>query len=486
MLRKAEKRLTNNKLMLIILGLTFLFRIPSFFEPYWYGDEAIYLTIGQAMRNGVKLYSQIHDNKPPFLYVMAAVANGDQFWFKFIATVWILITIYIFYKLAQKLFEKREWVIAATVIFAFLTTWTKLEGNIANAELFFLLPTTLTVYLLWDKNPTLKRVFYSGAILGMGVMFKMPVIIEAGIWPVVWLITGEREWFKKSWFLALGVIAPIGISVLYFWEQGALKEYLNAAWLQNLPYLTSWKTTTAAGGIYSLKARLAIVCMLIAPLAGLGRTIGKRGLVVGLWGILTIFATLLSGRPYPHYLLQAAAAVAFLPILIFTGRTSEKIVAGIVIGVATASIWAFHFYNYPTISYYLNFVKWVTGSEDRKTYFDWFNPQLNNYYQIAGIIDTDTKPGDKIFIWGDVPMLYALSRRLPVGKYTVEYHIKDFKAQGETVNALTIDPPKYIVTFGNEADLPGLSMLLGDSYIRQTNLPGIGVFRLSILDQPKF
>ena len=72
--------------LVIVLALVVVLRIPSLFEPYWYGDEAIYLTIGQAINRGVPLYSGTHDHKPPLLYLVAAVA-GNEFWLKFAAMV---------------------------------------------------------------------------------------------------------------------------------------------------------------------------------------------------------------------------------------------------------------------------------------------------------------------------------------------------------------------------------------------------------------
>ncbi len=67
----------------LILFSIFLFRLPSLYEPFWYGDEGIYLVLGQAVRKGLVLYRDIHDNKPPLLYWLAAVSE-NLFWFKFI------------------------------------------------------------------------------------------------------------------------------------------------------------------------------------------------------------------------------------------------------------------------------------------------------------------------------------------------------------------------------------------------------------------
>ena len=83
-----------------ILALVIILRIPSFFEPYYYGDEMIYVTLGQGVRQGVTLYKDIYDNKPPLLYLTAALA-GDLFWFKAILAFWSLVTIFIFYKLSS-------------------------------------------------------------------------------------------------------------------------------------------------------------------------------------------------------------------------------------------------------------------------------------------------------------------------------------------------------------------------------------------------
>ena len=50
---KLAKWLVVHEAILIILGVVVFLRVPSLFEPYWYGDEGIYLTIGRAMRSGM-------------------------------------------------------------------------------------------------------------------------------------------------------------------------------------------------------------------------------------------------------------------------------------------------------------------------------------------------------------------------------------------------------------------------------------------------
>ena len=54
--------------LIFLLLLFTLLRIPSLFEPSWYGDEGIYQVIGTGIHQGRLLYSGIWDNKPPFLF----------------------------------------------------------------------------------------------------------------------------------------------------------------------------------------------------------------------------------------------------------------------------------------------------------------------------------------------------------------------------------------------------------------------------------
>src|SRR3989344_6229073 len=104
-----------------LLLLVLIFRIPTFFEPYSYGDETIYLTLGQGIKNGVPLYKGLHDNKPPLLYLTAALA-GNLFWFKAILAFWSIATIIFFWKLAQILFKDNSKAqIISTAVFALST-----------------------------------------------------------------------------------------------------------------------------------------------------------------------------------------------------------------------------------------------------------------------------------------------------------------------------------------------------------------------------
>src|SRR3989344_795158 len=230
---RIERWVEGRQWLIVILAAVIVLRVPSLFEPYWYGDEGIYLTVGQAINKGEVLYKDIHDNKPPLLYWAVAAAGGNQFWFKLWAGLWSLGTIGAGYWTFGKVWGKDEkGKLVSTAALAVLTTLPLWEGNIANAELFFLLPTVAAVGILWNAKGW-KEIFLGGVILGLSGLFKMPALVEVGIWPVIWWLAKDKKWLNKCLVLTIGVALPVVLSFGYYSATSLAKEYWTAAGAQN-------------------------------------------------------------------------------------------------------------------------------------------------------------------------------------------------------------------------------------------------------------
>lgn len=460
MWKRIESWVHLHETVLLILVFATILRIPSLFEPYWYGDEGIYLTIGQAINKGARLYQDIHDNKPPLLYVVAAVAGGYEFWFKFITLIWMVGVVFLFWKLAGEFFESNKAATAATLVFAILTSIPFIEGNIVNAELYFLATTVGGAYLLL-KN---RSAFWAGIILGIGGLFKIPALLETMTWPIVWIFSGK--WLTKSLTLGAGAVMIMGLST----------RYLMASQLRNISYISSW--TNHAGVLGTLTGRFLVMAAVLGLVGLFRKKLEKRGIIILVWGVVGLFAALLSGRPYPHYLLQITPVGALAIAILIWGKWSERI-ASVILGIfIVGAFFKFNFYTYPTISYYANFASYVTGIKPRDEYFRWFGQDVLSDYKIAKIIAEGTTLNERIFVWGDRPVIYALSRRLPVGRYTVKYHVLDFGAEKETIEALSSGEAKYIITMGEENKLTGLREILSSKYIKVWENGNTQVYRL--------
>ena len=488
---KITKFLNHIHLPYWLLGLlvvVFILRIPSLFEPFSYGDELIYLTLGHGVRQGVPLYSGLHDNKPPLLYLIAAVA-GNVFWFKAILAAWSVATILIFWKLVKVFFPKNNPLhIVSTIIFALATTLPRLEGNIANAELFMIAPTMLAFIILFSKKLTPKWLLLSGILFSFAALFKIPAAFEILAIVVFWLFTQKlsgkniKNIIVNTFYIGIGFLIPITVTFVWYGLHGAFYEYLVAAFLQNVGYLSSWRPSDTQ--LPFLVKNRPLITRGLVLLTGLvllfwkRKKLSKSFIFATIWLLFALFGVTLSERPYPHYLIQAIPAVSILFGILVTDKTILQVVSIIPLSLAFLVPTYYHFWYYPTISYYTKFVEFASGKISKPDYFNTFNGNLNRDYKISELIAGVTKKGDGVFVWGDGVPIYAMSRRLPPIKYVADYHIRDFSTKEDVLDALTLNPPELIVILPKSDDFNSLNQFTNESYILLTSINGAHIWKL--------
>ncbi|KKS33209.1 MAG: hypothetical protein UU93_C0001G0040 [Candidatus Amesbacteria bacterium GW2011_GWA2_42_12] len=459
MWKKIESWIHTHETAFWVCIIVSILRIPSLFEPYWYGDEAIYLTIGQALRKGEWLYRDIFDHKPPIIYWLSAAVDGNLFWFKLLGIVICILTIIGFYQLLKRLNISKIGV--HLLVFGLLITLPTIEGNIVNAELLFLLP-VVWAFFLGIKPTNSKNVLLAGILFGLATLIKVPAIFEAAALGGYWLISRQKGIFKNGVLLALGIIIPIAASFGYFYTQGLAQDYLKYAWTYNLSYTATWKSNSVFDNLW---VKFIIVLAIFVFSWWKSRKLSEVARLVSVWIPISLFAAMLSNRPYPHYLIQAATGVSLATVLIWKSKR-EKL-WGIFLGLLLmVTIWHYKFGFYPTFPYYSNFISFVTKTESKDEYFRRFDTTLIFDYKIAEIIAKDTNKYDRIFVWGDRPTIYALSRRSPIGHYTTKFHIQSLHTEDETISAIATGRVKYIVTMGEENKLPGLWEILLSKYMK--------------------
>lgn len=505
--------------LLLVLLLVVVLRIPNFFEPYWYGDEAIYLTIGNALSEGSRLYIDIVDHKTPIIYFLAMVPN--QFWFRVVLLGWMLVATTAFYSISQKLFSKTWISTTATVFFVLFTTLPWLEGNIPNGELFvlgfilvggFLLTqTTYACELIDSKKPVYKKIvitprqwlifMLAGVLFGGAILTKVPALFDVlAFLSIGWFSVSNSLQFstlfsskkRTQLFITVasvivilgGVITTVVASILYFYFRGSLEAYLNFGLLYNFHYVQSWVPEFEFSWLqtaYTLPVKLASTVMVIVAVTLLRDFIKPRMQFITTWFVLALFASLLSNRPYPHYFLQIIPPLAVLiGELLYTIQTvweQKKLEMKNVFSLLISALVLFVFIGvlqtlkvgfYPTRAYYERTANYLLGKIDTATFNQKFNSRMKDNYHAAEIISSSDD--QNLFIWGTNPELYALTKKIPTGRFTVSFHIKDLKAYEETITAVENSRPQFIVVMKNESeDLVGLQELLSKDYIVNTN-----------------
>lgn len=456
----------------LLVFLFILLRLPSLFEPYWYGDEGIYLTIGQGLSRGLTLYRDIHDNKPPGLYYLAALGQ-TVFGFRLLLALCLIPTYYFFYRLARQFLTPRLSRLSL-LLFLILTSIPLFEGNIANAEIFMLLPTIWGIYELYVHH----RYLLSGLLLGLAFTIKIPVGVEFAflfLWLLVTNLKKVKLHITHYLLLITGFVFPITLWGLYFALQGVFSEFLYSALLQNFGYISSWSTGTHSGSVTSggLVTRGIFILFFwgIIYLFYHFRKIKLPTLFLLGWFAATVFGALLSARPYPHYLIQTLPPLCLLIMLMFNSTLLPKITIVLSLLSLVFFFFQYRFYIYPVLSYYLNFY----FHSNSKSYF---NPDISSIYNISSYLASHTSPSEKIFIWGDEPYIYALSHRLPVSRYTVAYHVVDFRQYNYVISQFHTTLPSYVVYYLQPTrPFPQLDQFLRTYYAPDQSIGRAIIFR---------
>ena len=301
-----------------------------------------------------------------------------------------------------------------------------------------------------------------GFLASLGFLFKIPIIFDLAA-VIFWLVIislrkKKTDWgriFKRVCLVISGFLVLNVMFFAYYALKGAAEPYLRSALMQNIGYLSSWGGQEESGGLpIGLLMRAGVGGGLALLLVMYKKKLGNGVMLLGLWFIGGMFGALLSERPYPHYLIEIVVPLSLLGGIVLGGEKKiRKISWGmLVMGlVLTVVVWkGYKFWEYPTTAYYKNYLAYATGQKTEDEYFSYWGDGILSNYRMAKLVRERTDKEDRIFVWGTEPAVYYLSDRLPVGRYTVAYHVKDFNGYEETMEAIKREDPKIMLRLKSE------------------------------------
>jgi hypothetical protein len=463
---KRIARLEKNKSFWFLLFISFIFfilRWPSLFEPYWYGDEGIYQAVGMLINDGQKLYSGAWDNKPPLLYVLYAIFNSDQFIVRIVSLIFGLLSVWVFYLLSDKLFSKsKKAAYVSTSIFAVLFGTKILEGNIANAENFMLLPIITSAYLVVSTD-FIKKIlihrytFIAGLVLSTAFLTKIVAVFDFLAFSSFLFVDPEKSFkdkFKERLIpFALGFAIPVIATFIYFFATNNFKDFFDAFLFSNVVYVGYGNEFIIPQGLLYLKA--FILFSFVGILFFKRKSVSRNFLFISIWFAFSLFNAFFSHRPYTHYLLVLLPSFALMIGAIIADKKERLLlIAFLIIGILAVHN-TFKLNVKKVVPYYMNMVNFCGNKKDVASYqgfFDWNTPRD---YELARYIKSNTNSEDRIFIWGNNAQLYKLSDKTPIMRYTVAYHITNYKTGiSEMENAIKNKKPRLIIVMPNVPEFP--------------------------------
>ncbi len=486
------KKLEKNINFWFLVGISFLFfllRFPSLFEPNWYGDEGIYQVLGLGINAGRLLYRDIFDNKPPLLYILYSLVNSNLFWIRFLSLVAGLFAVWGFYYLSKKILKTKKASFVTTGIFAILFGLPLIEGNIANAENFMLLPNIIGAILVLKSievaslNKKLILLSASGFILGLSFLLKIVAVFDFAAFFMFLFIADfpgkisqffEKEKFllafKKLSVFTVSFALPIILTTLFFILNNSLSYFLKAVLFNNVGYVGYGNQFIIPQGLLIIKLALLLISILFLFIKR--KSFDKTFIFVGIWLGFSLFDTFFSQRPYTHYVLTLLPSFCLMVGLLYQDNKSSKLAGIFALSTLIIVLLNFKFYS-KTGYYYQNFISYITGFEKTYDYRKFFDGNTPRDYELADYLLLQEKSGSKTFIWGNNAEVYTLINSLPPGRYTVAYHITNYKdGYQNTLDGLKNSPPQFIVIMPNVPSYP--FSLYG--YNLKINLSGINIY----------
>lgn len=465
---------------LIWLSLLFFFlRLPSLIEPNWYSDEGIYQVIGRSLAHGQLLYTEIWDNKPPLLYLIYALFNGDQFLIRVASLLFGLMTVWVFFFLSNAIFKRIKLSVITTSVFLILFAIPLTEGNIANAENFMLLPIVAAALIFYKtihhndhKLPGInKKLFLIGFFLGIAFLFKIVAIFDLAAFLFIiallnfpfekrgkWKIDHEKLKLMLGYcgFLSFGFFLPLGVTIIYFAFNQTLGDFLYAVFSRNIAYASYFNTFIIPQGFLLIK--IFFLVLFLSFLVIRRSAFSPTSLFILIWLAFSLFNALFTQRPYTHYVLVLLPSFCLLIGLLFVEHNKKirNLLMFLLAAIFVIIGWNFQSMNLPkTLLYYPNAFLFVTGNKDVLSYQTFFDRETPRDYELAAFIKMKNKPGDPIFIWGDSAQIYMLSETKPITKYTVAYHTKQNKNGIHiTQEALDTIRPNYVIVLTEAPPFP--------------------------------
>ncbi|MGZ6046226.1 MAG: ArnT family glycosyltransferase [Isosphaeraceae bacterium] len=415
---------------LAVLFFTAL-RLPAFFEPHWYTDEAGYATAAREMLRGKVLYADIWNNKPPLqLWTVAAgvrLFGSSEAGLHLITYVFGLVALSGMAYAAFKLLSRPRAVIALLTVSVILGT-PVLDAELLIPESLLIAATSwagalLLVRLSRPESNGWRWAAWVGILAALAVAYQQTALADGAAFLLILLIHPRATRAQLAAYVA--AFAAI-----------------TAAWLApSLILAGPHNVVFALAGFYvpytisnlPSDRMTAVMLALSIPLAAVFAAAGALALrarplpwAAGLWSVAALLAAGAPQHPYAHLLLPAVvptalALAAWVPVATNRLPTSSRLRLGIA-GFAAAALisvglahgtgldWVPPPSSQPTlIGYYSGFALAAARVNSMDDWSDSFDSRVAPDAEVAAWLNARGLSQSRAVVWSSDAWLYLLA-----------------------------------------------------------------------------
>ena len=429
---------------LALVAAVAVLRAPGFAVGIVNLDECDFALFGRMVQAGAVPYLGVADIKPPLTYVAShlaeRLAGGPSFTAIHLLGVAAILATALLLRAAARAWtgdDRAGWAAAWLSVLAVVC-----ESPAVNAEILMNVPVAaaLLAAVLAERRGLLRLDVASGIAIGVATLVKQQAgiaLVALGVAYLVPLVSrgaASRRPLLRAGALAAGFCLPwaaaAAVAASYDWP--SFYSWVIARNLHQVQAARSFSWLRAAGSVALCLAATALPWGLAVRRAARPRDAIATALALLL--ALTFIPVSLGGRFYEHYFLQFAPPLALLgaPELAALARRFAglgRLRRGALVALALLP--------------FLGSVGYATARGVARD-FPSQDPKAN---VIAAWLRANTRPGDRVFLWGDFSVVYCLAERLPGTRYMrTAPHIGDF-------DPLQLPPGPPAHRFRSETDI---------------------------------
>ncbi len=407
------------RLAVLVLALTALFRLPGFFVDVFNSDETFLATQGQVIRGGGDLYREAADRKPPLVpYVYAAtqaITGTTDLWSVRVAAMLASAATAVLLALeARRRYGRRAMWVAALLATVALVSFAPQDGQAANFEIF-MLPLTVAGVMLARRG----RAASSGVAIGFATLAKQTG--AATLLPIAFLMLKRRD--KRGMVeVGVGFVAPLLVTAallgprqLFYWTVLGNGSYVG---LQTASALVVTMFVLMTVGW----AACNIPILWTLPRSWRARRSaaldGETNTDLWLWALSGAVSVAVGLRFFGHYYLQLVPPLVLLTAGALQHATRRAARATVVLALVCGVLFS-------AAGYFLT----PFGGEP-------------DYQNVSRYLDRQTRPTDRILVWGNVPEIYWASGLSPATRFPATQSLLADNHAGRTAvpKASELDP----------------------------------------------
>ncbi len=476
-------------------------RLPSFFEPHWYTDEASYVSVAKSLLRGRVLYSQIWNNKPPLQsWTIATVVRffgASEFGLHLLTYLSGLAALAAVAFAATRLLGARR-ACVATLVCAVVLGLPVVDAELALPESLLIAPVTWAGALLLVRLDPRRAVgtsrrmpiwpFVVGALVAAGIAYQQTVVAEATAFGIIIAVSPRARWRELVAYVGtVTVITAAWVSVAIATAGASRVAFALVGFY--IPYTRSVLPSNGSGVVLHIAA-VGAAAVLLCVGAFACRRLRTLSWAVMLWAAAALLVAAMAGQPYAHYLTAAVAPVSLafaaipLPNRLRQFNRADAVrlvpaVAALVIAAALARVtgldWIPEAAPSPSqnasrtlTQYYGGAVRAAIQGDDS----DWdeqFDAHVPADAAAAAWIAAHGYTGASAVVWSSDAWIYSLAD-LPVLMPTPPIYNDEvlLGGNGEVAAAVTtLNPTLIIVSTDAELQWPEISAVLdGGTYQR--------------------